>query len=352
ETSSDGSCGDNGVSCTTCGTAQTCSAGTCVAKCTPTSCPSGCCDATGTCITATSTQACGTNGAACGPCTGSNQCVSGVCGCNATSDCPANQACNLMTHGCGGACVVGGVTLQCNTGCCDLVGGTCQTGVAGGTLCGNTGAACLDCSTQTSGHVCELGGTCGCSAAGDCPTGNACSASKCGTTCTGPLTCNGACCDGTSCQTGDTQPATCGVPGGTCVNCTSAATGTACLPGGKCGCTSNANCTSPNTCGGGGTPEVCGCTKASCGAQCGSVPDGCGGTLNCGPCTGGCCDSASHTCMAGTSSLDCGGPGSTCRQCGLPTNTCGSINGVVGCHCTTGSCPSPETCSLSTGQCQ
>lgn len=49
-------------------------------------------------------------------------------------------------------------------------------------------------------------------------------------------------------------------------------------------------CTAPQTCGGGGTPNVCGrpaCVPTTCAAQsknCGSIPDGCGGTISCGAC--------------------------------------------------------------------
>ena len=46
-------------------------------------------------------------------------------------------------------------------------------------------------------------------------------------------------------------------------------------------------CAAPSTCGGGnpGTPGECGCTKAICAAgQCGNPSDGCGGTLSCGEC--------------------------------------------------------------------
>jgi hypothetical protein len=49
-------------------------------------------------------------------------------------------------------------------------------------------------------------------------------------------------------------------------------------------------CPAGQTCGGGGTPGVCGappCTPRTCvqaGAQCGIVVDGCGHTLDCGSC--------------------------------------------------------------------
>jgi hypothetical protein len=38
------------------------------------------------------------------------------------------------------------------------------------------------------------------------------------------------------------------------------------------------------TCGGGGESGVCGCTKSTCGGRCGTLDDGCGGQLDCGPC--------------------------------------------------------------------
>jgi hypothetical protein len=55
-----------------------------------------------------------------------------------------------------------------------------------------------------------------------------------------------------------------------------------------CGTT---QCTGVNTCGGGGTPNVCGCTPSTaadvCGSQiCGTVSNGCGGTVSCGGCPG------------------------------------------------------------------
>ena len=56
--------------------------------CTPTSCPLGCCDASGRCQTSAN-QTCGRNGATCAACTGFDTCVSGVC---MTSNTGAGQA--------------------------------------------------------------------------------------------------------------------------------------------------------------------------------------------------------------------------------------------------------------------
>lgn len=90
------------------------------------------------------------------------------------------------------------------------------------------------------------------------------------------------CCSGATCVLGlclpICNPTTCEAQGATC--------GT--IPDG-CGDTLNCgSCTDPETFGGGGTANVCGCTPTTCeaqGANCGTIPDGCGGTLSCGaPC--------------------------------------------------------------------
>ncbi len=60
-------------------------------------------------------------------------------------------------------------------------------------------------------------------------------------------------------------------------------------------------CGAPQTCGGGGTANVCGCTPVSCptqalGSACGAMSDGCGSTLNCDCAAGQTC--ASNVCTA------------------------------------------------------
>jgi len=85
---------------------------------------------------------------------------------------------------------------------------------------------------------------------------------------------------------------------GTMANVVVACTPTTCAAQGKncgtiadgCGGTLTCGvCTAPQTCGGGGVANVCGvCTPTTCAAQgknCGTIPDGCGGTLTCGVCT-------------------------------------------------------------------
>jgi hypothetical protein len=101
-------------------------------------------------------------------------------------------------------------------------------------------------------------------------------------------------------------------------------------------------CTAPDTCGGGGTPNVCGnsCTYTTCGEQganCGQVADGCGGVLSCGPCT------APDKCGGGGTANICGVPSCIPRSCQSVGATCGAISdgcgGVVQCGtCSTGVC--------------
>ena len=109
--------------------------------------------------------------------------------------------------------------------------------------------------------------TCG---VGDCAsTGSeVCESGALRDTCDASATNGSSCSDGSVCTEADT------CSGGAC-------TGTR-ISG--C-CDTDQDCTYPNTCGGDGTPNVCGCTPSTCSASdCGETPDGCGGTLTC-PCS-------------------------------------------------------------------
>src|SRR5581483_7307846 len=100
-------------------------------------------------------------------------------------------------------------------------------------------------------------------------------------------------CDATSCPNGCCDGANC-VPFADQTNQRCGTGGAAC-----------AACTGSDTCGGGGTPGVCGCTPDCAGKQCGE-PNGCGGT-----CTG--CREC-QTCPEGNwpapNGTPCGAPGS------------------------------------------
>ncbi len=134
-----------------------------------------------------------------------------------------------------------------------------------------------------------------------------------------------------------------------CVGCTPI---TACPTGADCGTVPNGcggtfacgTCLAPDTCGAGspGQPNVCGCvpTATACpaGDDCGSVPDGCGNTISCGTCT------APQTCGGGTPSDPnvCGcTPFTYCQaeqNCGSTTDGC---TGTITCG---PACTAPETC--------
>jgi hypothetical protein len=89
---------------------------------------------------------------------------------------------------------------------------------------------------------------------------------------------------------------------------------TKCPVGDNCGTVSNGcggtvtcgpACAAPDTCGGGGTVNVCGCTPTvticPAGDNCGTVANGCGGTVTCGPAC-----AAPDTCGGGGTANVCG----------------------------------------------
>ena len=118
------------------------------------------------------------------------------------------------------------------------------------------------------------------------------------------------------------SPTTCSAQG---KNCGSIADGC----GGTLSCGS---CSSPQSCGGGGTANVCGggttCKPTTCAAQgknCGSIADGCGGTLSCGSCT------SPQSCGGGGTANVCGGgtvTGGTCEAAYNQANCLSFISGI------------------------
>lgn len=229
---------------------------------------------------------------------GPSNCVPKTC-----ADAKAN--CGPIGDGCGGI-------VQCGTDC--PVGETCG---GGGTpsVCGKP-----PCTKKT---CAQLGFECG--AAGDGCGGLIAS---CGT------------CEAGTCGGGG--PSKCGTTGGNTDGGVCVPTKTACGPG-DCGfmpdgcgntidCTMN-KCAVGQTCGGGGTPDVCGappCVKATCGtANCGFKADGCGGVLNCWPAGG------PAVCA----------PGQTCGGAGT-ANVCGTPAGCTGLCLQQQQCPGGGTTSI------
>jgi hypothetical protein len=109
------------------------------------------------------------------------------------------------------------------------------------------------------GQFCHSDGSCACEL-GSCGSCEVCD----GDGFCVPLCDGGGCCDEGFCVDGNISQA-CGRNGQACTECTGV-----------------------DTCGGGGTPGVCGCapfTTCPGGQTCGSINDGCGGTLVCGICS-------------------------------------------------------------------
>ncbi len=112
--------------------------------------------------------------------------------------------------------------------------------------------------------------------------------------------------------------------------------GSVCDDDGNCvECYSNTQCTDPATCGGGGTPGVCGCTPISCGPgganmTCGyAAADGCGSPLNCN----------NDVKDGDETDVDCGGDVTTCSvRCELGESC------LVPSDCTSQSCGTNHTC--------
>ncbi|MFZ5470121.1 MAG: hypothetical protein ACOZIN_11855 [Myxococcota bacterium] len=98
-----------------------------------------------------------------------------------------------------------------------------------------------------------------------------------------------------------------------------------------------------------------GCPKTTCataGAQCGTLPDGCGGTLDCGGCATGKC--VANACVPSCAKVSCGA-GQRCEEatgacvanaCSAAGAVCGSLGGVL-----CGTCPTSSTCSQTQKAC-
>jgi hypothetical protein len=140
--------------------------------------------------------------------------------------------------------------------------------------------------------------------------------------------------DATGSGDGPCMPTTCQAANATCGSLADGCGGTL-----ECG-----TCAAPATCGGGGTAHECGCTPTTCQAQgknCGTMPDGCTGTLTCGTCTG------TETCGGGNPGTPnvCGeGPCTTGTTCAAQQKSCGTISDGCGDTLECGTCTSPAVC--------
>ncbi len=334
------SCGGNGTWATPAMCPYVCDGATarCTGECTPgakrcSGLAAQTCDAAGRWVT---TQTCNpvcSNGV-CAPCRNGDrqcnqnrpqQCISDNWVYTTTAPCP--YVCDPAV-GCTGECVPG--TQVC-------VGNTARSCGANGrytdTVCPNV---CMT-ATGTCGGVCAPG-------ARRCSGGIAQLCSSAGQwTDTGP-----ACTFGCNAATGMCQACT---PNPDSVTCTNRCAATVNNCGQTVQCANT--CVAPQSCGGGGTAGVCGCTPATmcpAGKNCGTMPDGCGGMVRCGPDT---CTGAGQTCGGGAAGPNvCGctqSPNICMNRCGTITDNCGApVNCAAPCPtgttCGGGPNPMPTVC--------
>ncbi len=391
-------CGHGGAVCQVCTQGESCSNQQCVnvpppteaGACSAQNCPTGCCDSAGDCVLGTNATLCGSAGNACQSCTSQGeQCLNQRC-----VLVPDASVCNAQTcpAGCcdtAGTCVTGGFDTQCGdfggacqnclnsrsscvgqrcvqpcdfqtcpNGCCDQAG-NCRPGT-GATLCGTFGNFCQDC-TQSNNYCsdqqCQFfapdAGICDsqtcpfgcCDPLGNCQPGsltNACGnfGNEC-QNCSAEFNGGGVQCVNQNCQFGVTADSgvcdalTC--PTGCCDNfgvCQQGVTGLSCGNfGANCqNCVSNGDYCS---------------TKQ----QCVPLSNDAGPTCNAQTCPFGCCD-ATGTCQSGfNANTQCGGGGSLCLDCTKFGATC------IGqtCYSPDGSSPCSQSCAGccdSTGNCQ
>jgi hypothetical protein len=196
-----------------------------------------------------------------------------------------------------------------------------RSGVECPPLTSQTCSSCRDCANQ----ACN-GGTCG----GGCTDNSQCCA---------PLFCNAG-----TCQALPGAPPTCAPK-----TCASYPAGTCGVQGDGCGgvtASSCGSCTTPGqTCGGGGVANRCGapaaCAPKTCadlGAQCGTLPDGCGSTVTCPSCT------APATCGGGGVAYKCGTPTCSPKSCPQLGVECGLTGDGCGNPLTCTACPTGLTC--------
>lgn len=88
------------------------------------------------------------------------------------------------------------------------------------------------------------------------------------------------------------------------------------IPDGYGGLASCGQCSGYDTCGGAGTPNVCGCTPKTCeDGYCGALSDGCGGRITCASCDDGFACNRWNRCEPIPEPCRCGGRPPACLPC-------------------------------------
>ena len=281
--------------------------------CDSTTCPTGCCDPSGTCRQGTELNACGFGGGTC-------------------NDCQQEgfDFCDSQAHACGTLQPTCDVT-NCAAGCCTLFNGqlACVSGVSS-LACGSGGQKCLDCTSN--GQQCD-------------PSTHACENAPCG-----PNNCKG-CCAGAQCI-GNESDAQCGTGGLACTDCTqqkefcNAGTGQCVGKPPLCDPTTCANgCCAGDVCVTSPSDTQCGIGGKAC-VDCTQSGDTCNGGTCVSTCTAktcaGCCQS--NTCFAGFLDSRCGSGGAACADCTQKNTTCDTIS-------TPRVCAATQTCPATYGGC-
>lgn len=210
---------------------------------------------------------------------------------------------------------------------CGIIKNPCKKRVnCGSCVCEPTCPVCQACNPSTGacepdpqqigddcgapGQVCQADGQCACDETSCAPCERCQGDGSCSLPCDG----EGCCAEG-NCVAGFATGA-CGRDGADCVACTG--------PG--------------RTCGGGGTPGVCGCTPSPCpaGANCGTLADGCGGRVRCGP---DACAQPADPCLETvcTENVCTTGPGHDGAAC---SDAC-----TTGATCQAGTCTGATICT-------
>ena len=273
--------------------------------------------------------------------------------CGTAGECAANACAKGV---CGAECAAaGGVCPAAKPVCCAA---GCTNTATDAANCGRCGDACAPGGDRCQGGECFCGQGAACaagSAAPDCcaegctdTETDSANCGECGEACTAPETCGG---DGTPGRCGCTPRICAADYPGQC----GAALEDGC--GGELDC--SGACAAPQTCGGGDTADRCGCTPTTCAAIyrelcgsdefdcdygiCGTFPDGCGGTLECGSPCPPCFACENGRCVYKSGAL-CGSDVCCDICCADPyTGTCGEE------RCSNGlCCPFGSSCCVAT----
>jgi hypothetical protein len=303
-------------------------------------------------------------------CGGPNACGIGPDGCGGTvtcGTCAVGTRCVIPDGGTSGTCEPSGCVpytaiAACGNNVCGSVpdgcGGTVSCGTCPSGTCvipdGGTAGTCANCTPLCNGKQCGpdgCGGTCGtcpsgqgcsfpsqtCAACGVCQNGQNCGQAE--DLCFNLIFC-GTCSAGQVCDNA-AKPAQCCTQQPTSVTCAGKNCGGVwdnCGIQVSCGtCSAGTTCSNPGggVCVGDAGAGDAGCTpRTTCppGVTCGSVPDGCGGTVACGACNAG------QVCNAG----GCCTPVAAATACG--TRACGAVSDGCGGEIQCGSCPAGMAC--------